>query len=74
MGAGYPAPVQETRMKGEPGQGLRLCPYCALMPQWGLQLLGRPQGRGELRWQAGSTCNRGSLTTDAERAKAPGQD
>ena len=74
MGAGYLVVVQETRMKGEPDRGPHLRPYCAPMPQWGCGLWGDLGVGGTPGAGGGSTCNRGSLTTDAERAEAPGQD
>ena len=70
MGAGYPVSVQETRMKGEPGKGLRLHPYCAPMPQWGCGFWGDLRGGGT-PGQAGALHVIGEASRQMRRGQRP---
>ena len=73
MGVGYPGLGSGDAGERETGQGLCLCPYCVLMPHWAAAS-GEASGVGRTPGAGGALHAKGALTTDAERAKAPGQD
>lgn len=74
MGVGYPGLGSGDTGERKTRPRAVLAPLLRADATLGLQLLGRPQGWGGLQGQVGALHAKGALTTDAERAKAPGQD